>query len=667
MNSLQTVRSLPCWNNIAEHRLEPFIELADVVQMEQGAVITEQFKSATDFYLLCGGGIDHYVTLSTDNQQSIPVGRLDRVLSVIGWSGLLEPNRYTTQSRCSTAATLLRWPYEAFTGLVETDPDVYRTLLELMTDSSKTLLEQSRRLLCNMPSLDITQEKSSSSYGQKVKLKLDPESSLKYLTNSSFFQEFKLRELEYLAEHCYMERFDKGEQLFAEGEHALDVMVLIKGTIELSYQMEPPANVEVSKCANSPRLFVRRLSQPGHIVSWTALTRSCSQDISAVASEDSLLCCIPASAIAAYSKNRNDFSINLHKKLLHIIGSRLRATRALLISQYTKSEQATVCSLLHNIGPQLSIASPLHKVPYLLGSRATQEDSFYYIDQIQKEGSQFEKNVAGLCSDILRETRREYEFYKGLQSIYQMVVNSDRYLAPAVIRNKSAAEFARLFSNVRYVIQGEENLPDTGGHIFIMNHLISHPYHKLANGFEFALDTHFLSSMILARKYGDSGIRVVRNSRDAEYGHEAYYKRLGHIHVYTDESRPVGVDHSSANWREQFFNEATGQLREGNNIILCPEGTSYWGDQSPGPFKSGAFRLAAMQDSETLIVPVVVANFDKRLSEAVLTAVVKSPIKIRDLVAPEDRSAMEVFLSELRCQYKSYLDEARKLADNFVN
>ncbi|MGD8570644.1 MAG: cyclic nucleotide-binding domain-containing protein, partial [Gammaproteobacteria bacterium] len=469
-----------------------------------------------------------------------------------------------------------------------------------------------------------------------------------------------------LAKHCSMERYASGDQLFAEGEQVSDVLVLIRGAIELSYQMESTGSAEFDKSAKPHRLFVRRLSQPGHIVSWAALTQSRRQDISAVASEDSLVCCIPASAIADYSQSRTDFSINLYEKLLNIIGSRLRATRALLINQYTKSEQATVCSLLHNLGPQLSIESPLHKVPYLLENRATQEDSFHYIDRIQKEGSQFEKNVAGLCSDILRETRRECEFYKGLRSIYQMVVNSDRNLEPGVIRNKSAAEFAKLFSDIRYTIQGDENLPESAGHIFIMNHLISHPYHKLVNGFEFALDTHFLSSMILARKYEDSGIRVVRNSRAAEYGHEAYYKRLGHIHVYTDESPPVESDQGSTNWREKFFNQATSQLRQGKNIIICPEGTSYWGDQSPGVFKSGAFRLAAMQDSETLIVPVVVANFDKRLNEAILTAVIKPPFKIRGMVDPDDRSSMEVFLNDLRRQYKSFVEEARQISDSIV-
>ena len=657
MNSLQAVKNLPCWSSITENHLETLICKADLVYMEEGSVITEQFKSATDFYLLCDGSVDHYVTLLTDHPRSIPVGRLDTTMSAIGWSGFLEPNRYTTQTRCSTSATLLHWHYDTLTDLADCSPEVYRSLLTLVTDSSKTLLEQSRRMLYKTPFTDIAKGLRYPARSERMKLKLDSASAIKYLNNSNFFQELKLLELEYLAGHCFLDRYSKGDQLFSEGELASDVMILAKGRIDLYYQVDSDdVTAAGNKNGNAP-LFVRSLSQPGHIVSWAALMNSQREDITAVASEDSLLCCIPASVIMAYAQNKTEFAIGLRKKLLQIIGNRLRATRALLIRQHTKNEQAIVYSLLHNLGPQLAIESPLHKVPYLLSNRVTQEDSFYYLDRLQQEGSQLEKNVAGLCSDILQETRREFEFYTGLRSIYQMVVKSGREQGAKVLRDKSASEFAKIFGNTRYLIYGEENLPDTAGHIFIMNHLISHPYHKLTNGFEFSLDSHFVSSMLLYKKYGDSGIRVVRKSRSGEYGHESYYNRLGHIYVYTDESQPVSNDSTRADWRESFFAEATHYLSQGSNVIICPEGTSYWSEQSPGPFKSGAFRLAAMQNPETLIVPVVVANFDKRLSEATLTAVVKPSFKIRDVVDPDDRPAMESFLNTLRSQYAAYVKE----------
>jgi len=198
-----------------------------------------------------------------------------------------------------------------------------------------------------------------------------------------------------------------------------------------------------------------------------------------------------------------------------------------------------------------------------------------------------------------------------------------------------------------------------------MNHLVSHPYHKLPNGFEFSLDTHFVSAMILYKRYADAGIRVVRKSRYGEYGHDAYYRRLGHIYVYTRESELAGRESADCNWRDQFFSEAKQCLQRGKNIIICPEGTSYWSVDSPGEFKNGAFRLADMVGSDTLIVPIVVANFDKRLSETVFAADIKPPFRIRDVVDVENREALDRFLVDLRMTYKACFSETRELAERY--
>ena len=182
-----------------------------------------------------------------------------------------------------------------------------------------------------------------------------------------------------------------------------------------------------------------------------------------------------------------------------VVGSRLRATRALLVKEYSKNEQETVTSLLHNIGPQISINSPLHKLPCLLQNRLTQGDAFYYLDRTQQSACHFERNVAGLCSDLLAETQREYEFYQGLKFVYQTVVNSKKDEEPRITRNKSAAEFARVFSKTRYIIKGEEFLPDSSGHIFIMNHLVSHPqtsqWFRVFTGYPFC-ECHDLTKKI---------------------------------------------------------------------------------------------------------------------------------------------------------------------------
>ena len=170
--------------------------------------------------------------------------------------------------------------------------------------------------------------------------------------------------------------------------------------------------------------------------------------------------------------------------------------------------------------------------------------------------------------------------------------------------------------------------------------------------------------MILDPRYGDSGIRVVRHSRGTEYGHQAYYDRLGHIAVYTHESdRIEETEAQRRSRRNQFFETAGRYLRAGTNLILSPEGTSYWTEDSPGPFRPGAFRLAASLRPEPWIVPIAVANFDRRVHSTACAAIVKPPFKVSSVLPdPHDRDELRRFLNRVREAFASYVEEARRLA-----
>jgi len=661
MNSIDAIKRLPYWNGIRPDVIQQFCNEAETVHLKEGAVITEQFKSATDFYLLCNGGVDHYLTLLSEKRAPIPVGRLKAAWSAIGWSGFLEPHRYTTQTQSSVPSILFRWQYDALKQLTKDDPIFYRGLLALAIESSKTLLEETRNLLKPLPTYTVGISDTPNSYHKppRLRLRIESDSCINHLSYSNLFQGLKFHELKLLAEHCWLERCGKGMEICIENQKYTDLMILVRGTVNLYYSNKTDGHIG----SETSNVFVRSLSQPGQVISWTALTQSQQQDISACAEDNVSICCIPVEAFKNYCESRPAFAIKIRENLLSVIGSRLRSTRAVLINQYTGNEKDTVSSLLHNIGPQLTIDSPLHKVSYLLNNRNTQEDAFHYIDRAQLRGNPLENNVAGLCSDILTETRKESQFYKGLSSIYQMVVTANITETPQSIRNKSAREFANVFSHTRYRIKGEHYLPKSSGHIFILNHLVSHPYHKLPNGFEFSLDTHFVSSMILYPNYGDSGLRVVRKNRNEEYGHEAYYQRLGHIYVYTNESQTIGNGIDTINPNQGFFAEATRHLEHGRNIIICPEGTTHSSKDSPGAFRSGAFRLAAMQKAETLIVPIAVANFDKLLPEAVFTAVIKPPFRIHNVMDGHNPHSMRLFLESFNAEFKSYVKEAQRLGN----
>jgi len=662
MTTLDTLKQLPYWNGISAHALNELCDAAEIITVDEGVTITEQFQSASDFYLLIEGSIDHYVTLLSQAKQSIQVGSLNKTWSAIGWSGFIEPHRYSTEIRCATPATLVQWNYDTLHNLIENYPEIYHALLKVITETSQSLMQGSRELLSPSPASENKSSKLEAYYPKEFKQKVNPEWGVKFLKEMELFNEMTLDGLQYISDHGWIQHYTQGKDVFLENQQASDLMILVEGTINLYYAN----NNDDQENRNSTKVFVRSLSQSGQIVSWSSLAQSHGHAYTAVAERDVVLYCIPTSIITQLCLRHMSFAINLLKILLKDTSNQLLTSRALLIRQHTQNEQSAVSSLLHNLGPKISIESRLNKIPYLLKNRATQEDAFSYLEQAQQQDCLFEKNIAGLCSDLLVETRREFNFYKGLHAIYQMVVNADKTEEPRSIRNKSAKKFFDIFSKTRHLIMGEQNLPNNSGHIFILNHLVSHPYHKLPNGFEFSLDTHFISSMILNEKYGDSGVRVVRTSRYSEFGHEAYYQRLGHINVYTNESRPSDINDQDTSWRDRFYADASQHLQQGDNIIICPEGTSNWSDNSPSAFKSGAFRLAAMQERETLIIPIVVANFDKLLSETVLTAMVKPPIKVTEAIDFNNPNGMSIFLNQLRAEYKNDLQQAQSLADEVI-
>ena len=66
---------------------------------------------------------------------------------------------------------------------------------------------------------------------------------------------------------------------------------------------------------------------------------------------------------------------------------------------------------------------------------------------------------------------------------------------------------------------------------------------------------------------------------------------------------------------------------------------------------------------EPWIVPIAVANFDRRIHSTVCTAIVKPPFKMSDVLDDvEDRDKLRRFLFRLREIFASYVEEARRLA-----
>ena len=302
--------------------------------------------------------------------------------------------------------------------------------------------------------------------------------------------------------------------------------MLATGRVALNYS--PPSTDEA--------FALRTISEPGSVVAIAGLPGVDAHGASVVATRDCTVYRIDTGRLGQALRDDPSLVLALVRRVLWLASMHLRAARALFISRRFEKERLAVGNLLEQSCTQLSVHSPLHTVPHLLGSQLTVGEAFAIIERMAGRGDALERSLAELCQEMLRDVRREHEFFEALRRVYHAVVTAPEQMPARDVRKLCARGFQQAFRRVRYVVEGEENLPPAAGQIFIFNHLKNHEHNTLPNNFQLTLDSHFVSAMILDRRYGDGGIRVVRHSRGSEYGHQAYYDRLGHIAVYTHES-----------------------------------------------------------------------------------------------------------------------------------
>ena len=459
------------------------------------------------------------------------------------------------------------------------------------------------------------------------------------LERSPFLEGLDRRDLAELAGRAKMVAAGPGERLFAEGEPAAALFLLVSGAVELSF----------GGPAGGGGVAVQTVTHEGNPIGWSAMVEPYAYRATATAREATRLLAFDRDLLEDFARAHPGFGVALMRAIIGLVGDRLRATRMRLVARRYDDAVVAIRDLLAQSGPQLSVASPLHKLPLYLEHRLTLADAFHTLELLQLHGDPVERSLAGLCTDVLDQARQELRLYQQVQAIYEVVAGAPATMGPEEVRRRSMLEFRRLFAATRHRIVGWEHLPERPGHIFIMNHLRNHPDNLLPNDFTLTLDTHFVASMILFQRYGEAPIRVVRKSRLDEYGHQRFYDRLGYLYVYSGHVDAPDEDASSSpEARRRFFLDAAGAyLRMGKNLVICPEGANAATEDSPRPFRPGAFRLAAYVRPEPLIVPIAVANFDKKLTCTTTAAVVHEPFRLSDFIAdPADERALYRFINQ---------------------
>ena len=633
---------------------ERLAELAEEQRFEAGHVLARQFAPASHMFLVAEGTV-HFRNRIEEGNEDIDVGQSRAAWTPVGWSGFLAPPRYSTTVLCKTDCRTLRLSHRALATLFAADPALGAAFLELVLRRCLDVLAERRARIVRHSQTPVNFGQSLDAKGEEETYNRAPPPVMELFRSSAFFEVFEEPQLRLFAEAVESRYFCRGEPIVEQGSREPGLWVLATGRVALNYS--PPSTTDA--------FALRTISEPGSVVALAGLPGVDAHGASVVATRDCTVYRIDTERLEPLLRDDPRLALALVHRVLWLVSMHLRAARALFISRRFEKERLAVGNLLEQSCTQLSVHSPLHTVPHLLGSQLTVGEAFAIIERMAGSGDALERSLAELCEEMLRDVKREHEFFEALRRVYHAVVTAPDEMPARDVRKLCARGFQQAFRRMRYVIEGDEHLPPAPGHIFIFNHLKNHEHNTLPNNFQLTLDSHFVSAMILDRRYGDGGIRVVRHSRGSEYGHQAYYDRLGHIAVYTRESDQIEETPEERRMRRnEFFETAGGYLRAGANLILSPEGTSYWTEDSPGPFKPGAFRLAASVDPEPLIVPIAVAHFDRRIHSTVCAAVIKPPFRVSDVLPdPGDREQVRGFLVNLRKTYHGYVEEARRLAD----
>ena len=229
---------------------------------------------------------------------------------------------------------------------------------------------------------------------------------LRVLQESPFFDQIDADHLEFLAAHSQLETFVADEPILEEGAAANRFYVLVQGSVRLSFRRSTSEKTPAQAGLNN-QLAVRTISEPGRTIGWSSMVAPFRYRASAVACEATQLLSLERATLERYCEEHPRFGVLLMKRILWVLGNRLRATRIRFVAQRYDAELAAIRSLLDQSAELLSVTSPLHRLPHYLENRLTLVDAFHVLETVQVHGDEAERNLAALCLEILANVKAE--------------------------------------------------------------------------------------------------------------------------------------------------------------------------------------------------------------------------------------------------------------------
>jgi len=596
--------------------------------IDKGLTLCQTHSRIDHLHILEDGELEYFLVdeLTEERTHLFSIAKKGMI---IGWEALIPPERHIVNiSIKSEKATLTKIKKEDFLDALSP------LLLIELCQQIQHLLETSLYKQTNLLSTKVKQ-RAVQLENYFISQYSTIEERIFLLRGSPFFGEFEEDEVAALAELMERREYEANELIYDQDENSSGLFVLIQGEVSMRRQ------------EGETYLNLRSISTPGYIFGWSS-TFGLSDVCRASTEYKTSVYFISFKKLKPIVESSR-FGIDFYKNVIWLLGNQFQLSNSRYIYLLDDHNLVSVKHLIEINSPRIPLPSPLHQIPHLLKDFSTQSLAFSNLHKLHKNGTKQERHLSSICLDLLKTEEREMLFMESIAEVYKTVSTGSPDNA-FENRINCAKKTRDVFEHLSVHIEGEEHLPEQPGNIFVYNHLLNHPLYTLNNKFQLTLDSHFISSMILDKNYNDPGIRTVRFGKSSEYGHQDYYENLGYITVYTGDS-DLQSEQSKKEAKERFYQEAEDFLSQGINLIISPEGTSFVSEESPGPFKMGPFNIAERAIIEPYIVPIVLYNFDKRITENLLFCRILPPFRISERQLPDE--TLKQFVKRYQQDFKN--------------
>jgi CRP/FNR family cyclic AMP-dependent transcriptional regulator len=278
--------------------------------------------------------------------------------------------------------------------------------------------------------------------------------SFRVLHASLFFEPFAGEDVDWLRKGAAVVTIEADEVILREGEPADKFYVLVDGTVELS---TAPAADDLVPSHRAPLRTVVAHGQP---LGWAALVHPWVHRVTATTRTSTTVLAWDRELLESRAKERPGFGVVFQQQILGVLGARLRAARLRLVARRYDAEVVPIRALIEQYGEDLSVGSPVHRLPHYLQSRLTLPDAFAVLRELHASADPIEHTLADVIGEILEDVRHELLVYSRLQGIYELVAGAPDDVDHEALRAESCRRFIELFDDTRHVIRGEENLPE---------------------------------------------------------------------------------------------------------------------------------------------------------------------------------------------------------------